>query len=159
MTDMVIPWVVAGIPFAGALVCLAFGSDPYRVKMCAIGSSVISLAATAGVAGRIPIPSDGLLPLYLLPIAAVVATLGQPVHELHRLSWTLTLIFLGLGMAVLTGGNTFGPLCLIGQISDLRGQRVELLIQFGECLFHRALLNCSICRPWSCAPAAAIPVP
>ncbi len=113
MTDMVIPWVLAGIPFAGALVCLAFGSDPSRVKMCAIGSSVISLAATAVVANRLPIPPDGLLPLYLLPIAAVVATLGQPVHEHHRLAWTLTLIFLSLGMAVLTGGNTFGPLCLI----------------------------------------------
>jgi len=113
MTDMLVPWVLAGIPLAGALVCLAFGSDPYRVRMCAIGSSVISLAVTAVVANRLSIQSDGFLPLYLLPIAAVVATLSQPVHEHHRLSWTLTLIFLGLGMAVLTGGNTFGPLCLI----------------------------------------------
>jgi NADH-quinone oxidoreductase subunit M len=113
MTELFIPWLFAGITFAGALVCLAFGSDPYRVKLCAIVFSVISLAAAAVVANRLPIPSDGFLPLYLLPIAAVVATLGQPVHENHRLSWTMTLVFLGLGMAVLTGGNLFGPLCLI----------------------------------------------
>ena len=113
MTDLFIPWLFAGIPFAGALACLAFWSEPYRVKMCAIISSVISFASTAGVAYRLPTPPDGLLPLYLLPIAAVVSALGQPVHESHRLSWTMTLVFLGLGMAVLTGGNVFGPLCLI----------------------------------------------
>jgi NADH-quinone oxidoreductase subunit M len=113
MTELFIPWLFAGITFAGALVCLAFRSDPYRVKLCVIVFSVISLAATAVVANRLPMPSDGFLPLYLLPIAAVVATLGQPVHENHRLSWTMTLVFLGLGMAVLTGGNVFGPLCLI----------------------------------------------
>ena len=114
MTDLVIPWVLAGIPFAGALVCLAFGSDPYRVKMCADRLRLSSALRRppwwpTGFRSR----SDGLLPLYLLPIAAVVATLGQPVHEHHRLAWTLTLIFLSLGMAVLTGSNTFGPLCLI----------------------------------------------
>ncbi|MDK2742202.1 MAG: hypothetical protein H8K03_10515 [Nitrospira sp.] len=113
MTDVFIPWLCAGIPFAGALVCLACWSDPYRVKMCAIISSVISLASITGVANLLPTPPDGLLPLYLLPIAAIVSALGQPVHEHHRLSWTMTLVFLGLGMAVLTGGNSVGPLCLI----------------------------------------------
>ncbi|UVT15782.1 MAG: hypothetical protein H8K04_18600 [Nitrospira sp.] len=113
MMDVFIPWLCAGIPFAGALVCLACWSDPYRVKMCAIISSVISLASITGVANRLPTLPDGLLPLYLLPIAAVVSALGQPVHENHRLSWTMTLVCLGLGMAVLTGGNSIGPLCLI----------------------------------------------
>lgn len=113
MTDMVIPWVLAGIPFAGALVCLAFQSDPFRVKMCAIISSVVSLASAAGLAHRLPTPQDGFLPLYILPIAAVVSTLGQPIHKNHRLSWTMTLLFLGVGMGVLTAGNSFGPLCLI----------------------------------------------
>jgi len=113
MTDVFIPWLCAGIPFAGALVCLAFWSDPYRVKMLAIISSVISLAWITGVANQLPTPPDGLLPLYLLPIAAVVSALGQPVHENHRLSWAMTLVFLGLGMAVLTSRNSVGPLCLI----------------------------------------------
>ena len=113
MTDLFIPWLFAGIPFVGAVVCLALWSDPYRVKISAIVWSVISLASIVGIANRLPTPPDGLLPLYLLPIAALVSALGQPVHENHRLSWTMTLVFLGLGMAVLTGGNMFGPLCLI----------------------------------------------
>ncbi|MBX3330692.1 MAG: hypothetical protein KF722_09850 [Nitrospira sp.] len=111
--DLFIPWLLTGVPFAGALVCLAYWSDPYRVKISTIVWSVISLASIAGVAHRLPTPSDGLLPFYLLPIAAVVSSLGQPVHENHRLSWTMTLVFLGLGMGVLTAGNPFGTLCQI----------------------------------------------
>ena len=113
MTNAFIPWLLVGIPFAGALVCLTVWSDAYRVRMCAIVWSVISLASIAGLADRIPTLSDGLLPLYLLPIAAAVSALGQPVHEDHRLSWTMTLVFLGLGMGVLTAGSSFGLLCLI----------------------------------------------
>ena len=113
MTNAFIPWLFAGIPFAGALVCLAYWSDPYRVRMCAIVWSVISLASIAGLADRIPTLTDGLLPLYLMPVAAAVSALGQPVHENHRLSWAMTLVFLGLGMGVLTAGNPLDLLCLI----------------------------------------------
>ena len=113
MTDVFIPWLFVGIPFVGALVCRACWSDPYRVKMVAMICSVINLASIAGVADRLPTPADGFLPLYLLPFAAVVSTLSQPVHENHRLSWIMTLVFLGLGMGVLTVGNPFGPPCLI----------------------------------------------
>ena len=113
MTNVFIPWLFVGIPFAGALVCLAVWSDPYRVKMSAIISSVISLGVIVGIANRLLTPPDGLLPLYLLPIAAVVSALGQPVHEHHRLSWVMTLVFLALGMGALTAGSPFGPLCLI----------------------------------------------
>ncbi|MDF0675788.1 MAG: proton-conducting transporter membrane subunit [Nitrospira sp.] len=113
MTDLLIPWLLVGVPFAGALVCLTCWSDPYRVKRSTIVWSVISLASIAGVAERLPTPPDGLLPLYLLPLAAVVSALGQPVHETHRLSWIMTLVFLGLGMGLLTAGNSVGLLCLI----------------------------------------------
>jgi len=113
MTDMFVAWLFVGIPFTGALVCRVFWSDPFRVTMCAIISSIVSLASAVGLAHRLPTPPDGFLPLYILPIAAVVSTLGQPIHENHRLSWTMTLLFLGLGMGVLTAGNSFGPLCLI----------------------------------------------
>lgn len=113
MTDAFIPWLFAGIPFVGALVCLACWSDPYRVRMVAIICSVINLASIAGFANWLPTPPDGLLPFYVLPLAAVVSALGQPVHENHRFSWIMTLVFLGLGMGTLTAGNPFGLLCLI----------------------------------------------
>jgi len=113
MTDAFVPWLFAGVPFIGALACLAVWSDPSRVKTSVIVWSVLSLASIVGVANRLPIPSYGLLPLYLLPVAAVVSVLGQPVHENHRLSWIMTLAFLGLGMGVLAAGNPFSLLCLI----------------------------------------------
>lgn len=113
MMDMFVPWLPVGIPFVGALLCLASWSNPYRVKMCAIIASAISLASAVGVAHQLPTPSDGFLPFYVLPIAAVVSTLGQPTHESHRLSWAMTLLFLGLGMGVLIAENSLGPLCLI----------------------------------------------
>ncbi|MGZ8404762.1 MAG: proton-conducting transporter transmembrane domain-containing protein [Nitrospira sp.] len=113
MMEAFLPWLVTGIPFLGALVSLARWSDPYRVKMFAIVCSVISLASIAAIANYLPTPPDGFLPLYLLPIAAMVSVLGQPVHENHRLSWIMTLVFLGLGMGALTAENSFGFLCLI----------------------------------------------
>ena len=45
---------------------------------------------------------EGFLPLYLLPLTAVISLLGQPVHPDHRLSWVMTLAVLGLGLCVLT---------------------------------------------------------
>ncbi|MDF0652711.1 MAG: hypothetical protein CV081_02795 [Nitrospira sp. LK265] len=113
MTDLFISWLFIGIPFVGAFVCRACWSDPHRIRMVVIICSVTNLASIAGLADLLSSPPDGLLPLYLLPIAAMVSALGQPVHESHRLSWAMTLVFLGLGMAVLTGGNSFGQLCLI----------------------------------------------
>ncbi|MGE3976843.1 MAG: proton-conducting transporter membrane subunit [Nitrospira sp.] len=113
MTGVFIPWLFVGIPFVGALICLAYWSDPYRVRMVAIICSVITLASITGVANWLPTSSDSLLPLYLLPLATLVSTLGQPIHENHRPSWIMTLVFLGLGMGVLTAGNPFGLLCLI----------------------------------------------
>ena len=113
MMDLFLPWLLMAMPFAGALVCVAVWSDPNRVKTWAICWPVITLPVIVGFADRLSPPSDGLLPLYLLPIAAVVSALGQPVHESHRLSWTMTLVFLGLGIGVLTLGNPLSPLCLI----------------------------------------------
>jgi NADH-quinone oxidoreductase subunit M len=75
--------------------------------------SVISLVSTVGIANRLPAPSDGFLPLYLLPIAAVVSALGQPVHQSHRLSWITTMVLLGLGMGALTAGHPYNLLCVI----------------------------------------------
>jgi len=113
MTELLISGLFVGIPFLGALVCLASWSDTYRVRMSAISCPVISLALIVGFANRLPDAIDGLLPLYLLPIGAVVSALGQPVHQHHRLAWTMSLVFLGLGMGTLIGGHWFGPLCLI----------------------------------------------
>jgi NADH-quinone oxidoreductase subunit M len=110
MDGALVPWLLAGIPLAGGLACLPFRSDPERLKWSAIGWAVISLASVAVFAGGIAVPREGLLPLYLLPLAAMISILGQPAHEDHRRSWLLTLLFLGLGISVLTSPQPFSPL-------------------------------------------------
>lgn len=97
-----IPWLLTGLPLLGALACLPFRSDAERLKRSSVAWAVISLASVVGCADRIDLPPEGLLPLYLLPLAATISILGQPVHEQHRLSWILTLVCLGLGLSALS---------------------------------------------------------
>lgn len=102
MDDTLIPWLLAGIPLLGVLASLPFRSDPERLKGSSVAWAVISLGSVGGFAGRIDVPLEGLLPLYLLPLAATISILGQPAHQHHRRSWMLTLLFLGLGLSALS---------------------------------------------------------
>lgn len=102
MDDTLIPWLLAGIPLLGVLASLPFRSDPERLKGSSVAWAVISLGSVWGFAGRIDVPLEGLLPLYLLPLAATISILGQPAHKHHRRSWMLTLLFLGLGLSALS---------------------------------------------------------
>jgi NADH-quinone oxidoreductase subunit M len=97
-----IPWLLAGIPVLGVLAGLPFRSDPERFKWSCVAWAAISLGSVVALAGQIDVPTEGLLPLYLLPLAATISILGQPVHEQHGKSWMLTLLFLGLGESALT---------------------------------------------------------
>lgn len=112
MDDALIPWLLAGIPVLGLLAGLPFRSSPERLKWSSLAWTVVSLGSVVALAGRIEIPSEGLLPLYLLPLAATISILGQPVHEQHRESWMATLIFLGLGLSALTSRPPVNVLCL-----------------------------------------------
>ena len=88
--------------------CLAVWSNPHRLKLSAIVWSIISFGAIVGLSGQLLTPPEGLLPLYLLPLAAAASALGQPVHENHRLSWIMTLVCLGFGVGALTGHDLVG---------------------------------------------------
>jgi NADH-quinone oxidoreductase subunit M len=105
MSDGVwIPWLLTGIPLLGLLAGLPFRSDPERFKWSCVVWALISLASVAVLAGRMDVPPEGLLPLYLLPLAATISIMGQPVHEQHGKSWMFTLLFLGLGESALASG-------------------------------------------------------
>lgn len=113
MTDgALMSWLLAGIPLLGALASLPFWSNPDRLKLSCSFWSVMSLGSIAGLAHQLAPPPEGLLPLYLLPLTALISLLGQPAHEEHRLSWIMTLIFLGLGLSVLTSESRAANLTL-----------------------------------------------
>jgi len=108
-----ISWLVAGIPLIGALASATLWSHPDRVKLSSLIWSVASFGTVVGFSSDLVAPPEGLLPLYLLPLTAAVSILGHPVHEDYRLSWVMTLLFLGLGLCVLTSQNMAGPVASI----------------------------------------------
>jgi NADH-quinone oxidoreductase subunit M len=85
-------------------------SRPERLKNWSVTFSVASLAAAIGWSSHLATPPEGLLLVYLLPVAACASILGQPVHQTHRPSWLLTLLFLGLGLGILTSQNLLGQM-------------------------------------------------
>lgn len=112
MDEALMSWLLSGIPLLGALASLPLWSKPDQLKLSSIIWSTISLGSIAGLANQLATPPEGWLPLYLLPVTAVISLLGQPAHEDHRLSWMMTLIFLGLGLSVLTSEPPTGNLTL-----------------------------------------------
>ena len=108
MDGALVPWLLAGIPLLGMLAGLPFRSDPERLKWSCVAWAVISLVSVVVFAGQISISAEGLLPLYLLPLAATISILGQPVHDQHRRSWMLTLLALALGVSALSSPSPFG---------------------------------------------------
>jgi len=108
-----IPWALAGVPLLGAALSPAFWAHPHRLMAWSVGVCAVSLACVAGFAGFLTIPPEGLLLLFLLPLAAGMSLLGQPHHRDHRASWVLTLLFLSLGLGALTSQPVVGKLFLL----------------------------------------------
>ena len=86
-----IPWIVTSVPLLGAALTPAFWAHPHRLMAWSVGVCAVSLASLAGFAGFLTTPPEGLLLLFLLPLAAGMSLLGQPHHPDHRISWVLTL--------------------------------------------------------------------
>jgi NADH-quinone oxidoreductase subunit M len=131
MAGAVTPWLPAGVPLLGAVLTLAVWSNPDRLKVSAILVSIVSLGANIGLSGSLPTPPEDPLLLYLLPLSACVSLLGQPVHRDHRLSWIVTLLFLGLGLGVLTNPSILGQFFLL----MLLGSVIVLLYRYHTALW------------------------
>ena len=114
MTDSSIPsLLLASIPLVGAACSFIVWSKPDHLRNWSVIVSLVSLTATAALSGYLPATSEGLLLVYLLPIAACASVLGQPVHQDHRLSWLITLLFLALGTSAITSQNLSGQIALM----------------------------------------------
>jgi len=119
MDGAIASWLLAGVPLLGAALSFAVWSRPDYLRNWSVVLSILSLAAAAGMSGSLATSSENLLLVYLLPIAACAAVLGQPVHKNLRLSWTMTLLFLGLGFVILTNQRIVGQVCLLVLLSSL----------------------------------------
>jgi len=114
-------WLLSGLPLLGAVSSLLFWSNPARLQLSSVAWSVLSLGSIAAFSSQLVIPSEGLLPLYLLPLTAMISLLGQPPHVDHRLGWIMTLVFLGLGLGVMTTPPPFSFVALLFLFSVVAG--------------------------------------
>lgn len=114
MTDvMTAPLLLAAVPIMGAMLSLVVWSQPDTLKIWSIMVTVLTLLTVIGTSERLMVPAEGLLLLFLLPLAACVSLLGTPVHREHRLAWVMTLLFLGLGLGVLTSQPVVDQIALV----------------------------------------------
>ncbi|MEC4891021.1 MAG: proton-conducting transporter membrane subunit [Nitrospira sp.] len=109
---MAAPWLVAAVPILGALLGFAVWSRPEKLKTWSVSVTLVSLLAVAASFTQLRGSTEGLLFVVLLPLAACVSLLGQPVHKEHRLAWIMTLVSLGLGLGILTSPSSIGQIAL-----------------------------------------------
>ncbi|HJS67545.1 MAG TPA: proton-conducting transporter membrane subunit [Nitrospiraceae bacterium] len=123
MTDLVLtPLLLAAVPIIGAILGLVVWAQPGKLKIFSIMVTVLSLLSVIGMSGHVAETIEGQLFLYLLPLAAGISLLGGPTHLQHRLSWILTLLFLGSGLGILTSHQVVGQVAvavLLGLIAFL----------------------------------------
>lgn len=112
-THALIAWLLAGTPLLGAIGSLLFWSNPDRLKLFSIAWSTVSLGLVSGLSGQVEMLPEGFLPLYLLPLTAMISLLGQPAHADHCLSCVMTLLLLGIGLCVLTNQPVVASLALL----------------------------------------------
>jgi NADH-quinone oxidoreductase subunit M len=100
-----IPLLISAMPFAGAAIGFALWSRPQALKIWTLIVPLTGLAVLcAGIGREAGADATGLF-LHMLPVAAFLSLLGQPVHPDNRPAWLLTLVLLGAGMGALAGGG------------------------------------------------------
>jgi NADH-quinone oxidoreductase subunit M len=113
MIQPLLPWMLSGLPLLGALLTRGLWSKPAQMKRLAVAVAVMSFAAIIVLTSLLPIEPQHILLLYLLPLAACASILGQPIAPRYRSAWVMTLLFLGLGLAVLIQPGRVGALFML----------------------------------------------
>jgi NADH-quinone oxidoreductase subunit M len=116
------PWLSTVVPLIGALTGRIFWRDPQQLKKSCLVWSAFSVVPIAGSGVAMP---EGPLLLYLLPTAAVISLLGQPVHKDHRRSWLMTLVCLGFGIGVISHHGAFSHIFLLALLVTM----ISLLVR------------------------------
>ncbi|WP_447979287.1 proton-conducting transporter transmembrane domain-containing protein [Candidatus Nitrospira bockiana] len=105
--------LLVAIPLLGTAVGLLLRGNLEALKGWLLLVTLISLGSTVWIAGTIPEQAAALPLLALLPIAAFVSLLGQPLHRANCAAWLLTLLLLGFGLGVLAYPASLSLFCLL----------------------------------------------
>ena len=143
MQDWLTPWLLLATSAVGSVLCLLARSSLHRMKTYALGTTITSFLLVIGLPWVVNEPLTDLPLLLLLPMTAFLSLLGQSRHPCHRLPWVLTLLLLGLGLAVLTSQEPvhsyllamlLGVLCalLVRSRSEAMPETVRGLAAFGS---------------------------
>ena len=120
MHSWMMPWLLLTVPFTGAALTLLMWSSLHRMKTAALLTTLAGLLASTGLLWGLTASLAAMPFLFLLPLAAFLSLLGQPLHQDNRMAWVLTLVLLGLGLGILTAHDAardilviilFGLLC------------------------------------------------
>lgn len=106
--------LLVAVPVVGAALGLLLWSRPGVLKCWVLLVAVASLLMVMGMPGRPSGSTEGMALLYLLPVAAFLSLLGQPVHQEARVPWVMTLLLLGLGLGVLVSQDGLELMLLVG---------------------------------------------
>ena len=115
------PWLLIALPCLGAAVSLLLWSSLHRMKTWALLTTVASLFSVVGLSWSVIESLAGLPFLCLLPLAAFLSLLGQPLHPDNRMAWVATLVLMGLGLGILTGQEPVRSILLVTLLGLLCG--------------------------------------
>lgn len=115
------PWLLVSVACLGAGFSLLMRSSLHRMKTWALMTTVASLFSVVGLSWSVIESLAGLPFLCLLPLAAFLSLLGQPLHPDNRMPWVATLGLMGLGLGILTAQEPARTILLITLLGLLCG--------------------------------------
>jgi NADH-quinone oxidoreductase subunit M len=98
---MTAPLLLVAVPVLSAALGLALWGKPEALRIWLLLATMVSLGTIGWTSGGLPAQAAALPLLSLLPLAAFVSLLGQPLHRANYWTWVITLPLLGLGLGVL----------------------------------------------------------
>ena len=113
LQSWMLPWLLIAVPCIGAAFSLFWWSSLHRMKIWSLVATGAGLLATIGLSWNLNDPFTSLPFLLLLPLAAVLSLLGQPLHQDNRPAWLMTPVLLGLGLGILTAHDLAGDILVV----------------------------------------------
>lgn len=99
------PVVLLAVPVVGALLSALLWSTPREPKTWLLLTTLATLLTIGGMTLYTGVLPTNLSLLCLLPVAAFISLLGQPLHLPHRQAWVHSITMLGLCLAAISASG------------------------------------------------------